>query len=167
VPRPSRGSVPWASSAPLPVTRTSTNGQTGCNTVRLIVQLERLRVTRMARQPLLHDLVVQLRAPSQVWCGSDGEIRPTGVQGIFHGDVRVLSAVELRVGGAEPETIAVGERDDGLRVSQLARNLDGAGADPVTRVERHRSLERSEEHTSELQSRENLVCRLLLEKKKK
>src|SRR5436309_8450655 len=37
------------------------------------------------------------------------------------------------------------------------RGLDG--------IERHRS--RSEEHTSELQSRENLVCRLLLEKKKK
>src|SRR5690606_41879770 len=31
----------------------------------------------------------------------------------------------------------------------------------------HRPMEaRSEEHTSELQSRENLVCRLLLEKKK-
>src|SRR5690606_42161670 len=29
-----------------------------------------------------------------------------------------------------------------------------------------RSSPRSEEHTSELQSRENLVCRLLLEKKK-
>jgi len=29
------------------------------------------------------------------------------------------------------------------------------------------ALLRSEEHTSELQSRENLVCRLLLEKKKK
>src|SRR5690606_42012372 len=29
------------------------------------------------------------------------------------------------------------------------------------------SMVRSEEHTSELQSRENLVCRLLLEKKKK
>src|SRR5690606_40765844 len=28
-------------------------------------------------------------------------------------------------------------------------------------------LKRSEEHTSELQSRENLVCRLLLEKKKR
>src|SRR5690606_41642903 len=28
-------------------------------------------------------------------------------------------------------------------------------------------ISRSEEHTSELQSRENLVCRLLLEKKKK
>src|SRR5690606_41641496 len=30
-----------------------------------------------------------------------------------------------------------------------------------------RTLARSEEHTSELQSREKLVCRLLLEKKKK
>src|SRR2546430_7384148 len=29
------------------------------------------------------------------------------------------------------------------------------------------NLERSEEHTSELQSQSNLVCRLLLEKKKK
>src|SRR2546430_6313600 len=30
-----------------------------------------------------------------------------------------------------------------------------------------RKLQRSEEHTSELQSQSNLVCRLLLEKKKK
>src|SRR5688572_33374209 len=43
------------------------------------------------------------------------------------------------------------------------------------RVDRHRrrnaaeidAVERSEEHTSELQSQSNLVCRLLLEKKKK
>src|SRR3712207_7514541 len=31
----------------------------------------------------------------------------------------------------------------------------------------YRELQRSEEHTSELQSRQYLVCRLLLEKKKK
>src|SRR5690606_40277454 len=37
-------------------------------------------------------------------------------------------------------------------------------ADLAPRVERTR--DRSEEHTSELQSRENLVCRLLLETKK-
>src|SRR5690606_40979593 len=36
----------------------------------------------------------------------------------------------------------------------------------VNEKNRHVDL-RSEEHTSELQSRENLVCRLLLEKKKK
>src|SRR2546421_8386786 len=34
-------------------------------------------------------------------------------------------------------------------------------------IELHASAERSEEHTSELQSRSDLVCRLLLEKKKK
>src|SRR2546427_8284460 len=37
----------------------------------------------------------------------------------------------------------------------------------VERLEVDRLLERSEEHTSELQSQSNLVCRLLLEKKKK
>src|SRR5690606_40890307 len=36
----------------------------------------------------------------------------------------------------------------------------------VTRIVPAIAAERSEEHTSELQSRENLVCRLLLEKKK-
>src|SRR3712207_8680612 len=35
-----------------------------------------------------------------------------------------------------------------------------------SRVPSHREVRRSEEHTSELQSRQYLVCRLLLEKKK-
>src|SRR5690349_22314948 len=42
--------------------------------------------------------------------------------------------------------------------------------DRLQRARDHRdelALERSEEHTSELQSRRDLVCRLLLEKKKK
>src|SRR3712207_7474901 len=38
--------------------------------------------------------------------------------------------------------------------------------DVVEGVVRHLQHERSEEHTSELQSRQYLVCRLLLEKKK-
>src|SRR6266511_5781792 len=44
--------------------------------------------------------------------------------------------------------------------SQPRERQPGAGRLPQARP-------RSEEHTSELQSRENLVCRLLLEKKKK
>src|SRR5690606_40566635 len=43
--------------------------------------------------------------------------------------------------------------------SLLARWFEGAGKGEALD-------DRSEEHTSELQSRENLVCRLLLEKKK-
>src|SRR2546430_6088401 len=42
----------------------------------------------------------------------------------------------------------------------------GGRCDPRPR-EPLRALRRSEEHTSELQSQSNLVCRLLLEKKKK
>src|SRR5690606_41707419 len=46
------------------------------------------------------------------------------------------------------------------------RNAAGQppAADGAEAQARHR-VKRSEEHTSELQSRENLVCRLLLEKK--
>src|SRR5437762_10076797 len=49
-----------------------------------------------------------------------------------------------------------GEEGPGLRVERFAPGLDV-----------HRAVDRSEEHTSELQSPMYLVCRLLLEKKKK
>src|SRR5207302_7335318 len=45
--------------------------------------------------------------------------------------------------------------------------LPRAGRHALRWRRRAAAAERSEEHTSELQSRENLVCRLLLEKKKK
>src|SRR5688572_31335282 len=60
---------------------------------------------------------------------------------------------------------------------QQARNRDHAGdagkalherqRGEAGRCARAREHHRSEEHTSELQSQSNLVCRLLLEKKKK
>src|SRR5690606_41514192 len=51
-----------------------------------------------------------------------------------------------------------------------AQDCDAAGADVRVKGEDERAAKRSgpprsEEHTSELQSRENLVCRLLLENK--
>src|SRR5437016_7470621 len=65
-----------------------------------------------------------------------------------------------------------------VRVANYAVLIRDGGRDVVTRVlaaARDRQgvlllesvFERSEEHTSELQSLTNLVCRLLLEKKKK
>src|SRR5690606_41368356 len=48
-------------------------------------------------------------------------------------------------------------------LARLAGGGAARGARPRTEQDLHRP--RSEEHTSELQSRENLVCRLLLEKK--
>src|SRR5690606_41939793 len=52
------------------------------------------------------------------------------------------------------------QMDDGEHPGQLA-----CAADQSPQVQGSDHAERSEEHTSELQSRENLVCRLLLEKK--
>src|SRR2546427_7557162 len=54
----------------------------------------------------------------------------------------------------------------------LVRVGDGGVRERIIRIMRQGLLEvrqrlRSEEHTSELQSQSNLVCRLLLEKKKK
>src|SRR2546427_8025989 len=51
-----------------------------------------------------------------------------------------------------------------LPVSDMARPQP---ASAVTRAAQQAALARSEEHTSELQSQSNLVCRLLLEKKKR
>src|SRR5438093_6823285 len=75
-----------------------------------------------------------------------------------------------------PYTTLFRSEDDGLRVERAARHLDIACAQAagqraiVARAQRAvdvgRAAARSEEHTSELQSLTNLVCRLLLEKKK-
>src|SRR3712207_7676754 len=50
--------------------------------------------------------------------------------------------------------------------TQESLALAGAGAARVAASTRSGAVKRSEEHTSELQSRQYLVCRLLLEKKK-
>src|SRR5690606_42066765 len=69
-------------------------------------------------------------------------------------DDLLLTRVERMAGRAHLDVQVVRERR--------------ARLDDVAAAARDRDLPvlRSEEHTSELQSRENLVCRLLLEKKK-
>src|SRR3712207_8457535 len=70
-----------------------------------------------------------------------------------------------RAGGVEPQQRAVRQ--------VVATALQDRDAAPPARDDHERGVERgdaheqrSEEHTSELQSRQYLVCRLLLEKKK-
>src|SRR5690606_40106596 len=85
--------------------------------------------------------------------------------------------------GADVIRVETEKRPDGLRivgprpVGSTSLNVSGyynnfnaekrsITLDLTTERGHELGLERSEEHTSELQSRENLVCRLLLEKKK-
>src|SRR5256886_6732012 len=64
-----------------------------------------------------------------------------------------------------------GERAQALREQpaavKLAVTVVAPRREAVQVAQRARIRRRSEEHTSELQSQSNLVCRLLLEKKKK
>src|SRR5690606_41191466 len=75
--------------------------------------------------------------------------RNAAIHAIEHGATRYAAAP-----GIQPLREAIA-RD---LANRTGRDIDAAGV-VVT-------AGRSEEHTSELQSRENLVCRLLLEKKK-
>src|SRR5690606_33678552 len=58
------------------------------------------------------------------------------------------------------------ERYDGDEPVNLGSGTEISIKDLTETIAELVGFERSEEHTSELQSRENLVCRLLLEKKK-
>src|SRR5690606_39614894 len=75
-----------------------------------------------------------------------------------HADGR-CGAKRCRYESAETKPYASDAYDTGV-LSKAGRT---GGLKITFRIER---VMRSEEHTSELQSRENLVCRLLLEKKK-
>src|SRR5256885_9341521 len=78
--------------------------------------------------------------------------------------LHLLEDVQPQVGARQPEVVELA----GPEVDPLTVDLEGVAveADGVRRcLDRCRARRRSEEHTSELQSPCNLVCRLLLEKK--
>src|SRR3712207_8225673 len=66
-----------------------------------------------------------------------------------------------------PANLRGGAGDDELSLRKAPGKLYGQdGDDLLLGAAGDDAIERSEEHTSELQSRQYLVCRLLLEKKK-
>ncbi|MFC0006199.1 amylo-alpha-1,6-glucosidase [Micromonospora siamensis] len=98
-------------------------------------------MTERHLQPLLHELVGVLLAPTSALGDRAGQINPTGVQGVFHADARVLSRAQLRVDDREPEAIAHGPHGPhGVRFVGLARWLGDPGPDPTVRVERTRRV---------------------------
>src|SRR5690606_40735338 len=79
-----------------------------------------------------------------------------------------LSAGKMLIAGILPGLLTTAVFLTGIWLLTLRRPELGRTTAKASWAERLVSLKgRSEEHTSELQSRENLVCRLLLEKKNK
>ena len=85
-------------------------------------------MTERHLQPLLHELVGVVLAPTSALGDTAGQIRPLGVQGVFHADARVLSRAELRVDDREPEGLTHGvDGPHGARKLELALfRTDGA-----------------------------------------
>src|SRR5690606_6894488 len=105
------------------------------------------------------------------WAVHAGEQAALRVEEKRHGQaqrqrpaLQVVEDAHRRV-AVEAERLHSDLRQEGLRL-RIASRVDVDG-DDFEGIAAHLLLQRrSEEHTSELQSRENLVCRLLLEEKK-
>src|SRR5438034_8488992 len=96
------------------------------------------------------------------------------VQRLHRGQVREIQMGQLdqdRIGrrdGEEAELLGVARVGRALASRfELGEQRLGSRDDGIGQAGQARDLDRSEEHTSELQSHSDLVCRLLLEKKKK
>src|SRR5690554_7059528 len=115
----------------------------------------------------------ELQEVGTVLTVGDGIARTYGLGGVQYGELIefdgglqgiALNLEEDNVGAVLlGKSTAVKEGDTVKRLGRIASVKVGEGI--VGRVVN--TLGRSEEHTSELQSRPHLVCRLLLEKKKK
>jgi glycogen debranching enzyme len=85
-------------------------------------------------QPLLHNEIVVLRAPTQAWSAKDGSIGSAPIHGLFFSDVRVVSALTATVGGVQGEHIATEPlAADSMSFVTLLRHLDDTAADPKVR----------------------------------
>src|SRR3712207_3703450 len=80
----------------------------------------------------------------------------------WHGEADIAQSLVRAVGDPDERFV-----EDPLRLLRAARFVSQLGFRLDWQTEQAMGRQRSEEHTSELQSRQYLVCRLLLEKKKK
>ena len=92
-------------------------------------------------QPLLHNALVVLKAPTQAWSDELGDMGAQTVHGLYHSNTRVIDRLTLRVEGHELEQLRASEGDASTTTfTTLLRGLRGELADPRFRVERRRTV---------------------------
>jgi glycogen debranching enzyme len=93
------------------------------------------------RQPFLHDLVTCLKAPLVAISERDGQLQVHGAQGVYDGDTRVLSRLEVTVGGAAAE--GLGHTLHGVGAAEFVgvlRRLGDDAPDPTVTLTRTRQV---------------------------
>src|SRR3712207_1143562 len=126
-----------------------------------------LVVTESSEGPVIRTVPVSdVRAGDAVVCGAHGvrvELPPSAPRG-EEDDFGFMSSA---VSSEKPQALLVRQIADRMReVKAEGKRILWVGGPAVVHTGASPAM-RSEEHTSELQSRQYLVCRLLLEKKKK
>src|SRR5256885_11711701 len=86
---------------------------------------------------------------------------------LFRSDARESLDGGAETAADENSRPTPGDADEHRLAQKLQQDAPPRSADRAADADLPDALQRSEEHTSELQSPCNLVCRLLLEKKKK
>ena len=116
-------------------------------------------------QPFLHDLVTTLRAPMVSLASADGQVRESGVQGVYAFDRRVLSAVVVSVDGHEPPALATElVSASSTRSTYVPRGVGDPIADPTVLLTRTRTVHADRvTETLRLSSRARAAVSLSLE----
>lgn len=92
------------------------------------------------RQPLLSDAIIVLRAPTQVWSRTTGDLADRGIDGMYHGDTRYVASLSTTCDGELPEWISTVEEGPSRVVfGGLIRHLDDPTPDPKIRIQRERT----------------------------
>ena len=92
------------------------------------------------RQPLLHEETVVLRAPSQAWSARDGSMGTRPIHGIYHSDLRVVSAQQVLINGEPTEHLAaVPHSASSTTFVSITRQLDTT-VDPSVKVDHRRDV---------------------------
>ncbi|GGH34490.1 glycogen debranching N-terminal domain-containing protein [Microbacterium album] len=101
------------------------------------------RGAQLLLQPLLDDAIIALRAPTQVWSGRDGDLGGAAIDGVFHGDVRHIRAIESTCDESRIEWISLSSHGSSRVVfAGLLRGLDEESvADPRVRLVRDRRVD--------------------------
>src|SRR2546430_5412021 len=141
--------------------------------VRLFAQMEKhfgkhLPLASLFQAPTVEHLATLLREKKTLSsCSSLVSIQPKGtrppiffVHGAGGGNLWTYANLAPHLGPDQP---VYGLESRGMRGLEEFTRIEDMAAHYIEEIRRH--VFRSEEHTSELQSQSNLVCRLLLEKK--
>ncbi|WP_072315166.1 glycogen debranching N-terminal domain-containing protein [Agrococcus sp. Marseille-P2731] len=92
------------------------------------------------RQPLLHDALVVLEAPTQAWSDVSGEMGGEPIDGVFHGDWRYVSGLRLTIAGETVEATGTAATASAASFHGVTRSIDDATPDPRVLVERRREV---------------------------